>query len=1217
MKQLFISVLFTLIAGLSAQATVRYVKIGGSVDANNAINAVSWTAACPDLQAVINVSNAGDVIWVAAGIYKPIRRADNLTVISLNNRNNAFVLKKDVKIFGGFAGTETALDQRTGTPANASTLSGDIDGNTILNNKNAYHVIVSVGDAGAALLDGFTVTGGYALEPEDDNTNITVNGESVWRLAGGGINCHNSSPALTNLIIKNNTAEIYGGGIYNRNGASPQLTNVTISGNTAAFGGGIANYGNTSPQLTNVLVSGNSAEVGGGIYNYYNASPLLTNVTISGNAASEIAGGVYNQTSSSPIHHNTIIWGNGQTDVFNFESNPVYAYSLVTGQTQAGSNGNMDGNTNPLFEQGIGSNQAPTTNGDYRIKLTSPLLNKGSNALYLADRKIANFNNETDLSGNSRLYANTIDLGAYEFPIHIQPSADGTVYVKAGANGDGSSWANAYPNLAYPLMIAKEFAIVKRIWVASGTYYPEYKAAETDNTGQTTDRDKSFVLVKNIAVYGSFAGNETSPDQRPVTAANTTILSGDLNKNGAVDANDAYHVVIAAGDVGSALLDGFTITGGNTSAYSNNYISVNGEQITRHGGGGIHVAHASPHFNRLTIRNNFATYGGGVYCIKAASPTLTNILVRNNSATETGGGIFSSASSPVFANTTVVNNTAKTGNGIYNASTSSTRFYNAILWNNGTNGIFNESAGTLTYSYSVVQNAQTGGKWNTAIGSDGGGNIDVDPLFTNVSANNFNLEPCSPAINTGNNDLYLSAALVSSFANEKDLAGASRLISTRVDMGAFEASVIKIRPTLTPAPSQTITFGGKVNIFTLTGTPPWTVVYNDGSNNKTLTGLTTPTYTLTPTAVGVYTFAPISVQDVNCSNTLLSGTTVITVEKAQQTIKFTPPTVMQVEKNIYTLTATATSGLPVLFKLRPADSELAEITGNNLRLKQSGSIVVTAYTAANPNYFDAPEVPVTISLTSNNISASFTVQGASLVSSNKYLVNTPNVTEISINVTTSDRNAKVEYKGVSGKSFVVAVNRAGTQTVTFTVVSQDGTNRKDYTFTVEQQLNFDAYVATKWDNTFILNIRKFTEEKFEINACRWYEDAKALGTGLTYSKGNLKTDVFKPGSVYHFELDTKEGVVRSSGKVFAAKKSIENSALHIYPNPVTQNQKLTVEIDEADNYLENTPIRIYSLSGVFVKQLNTTGRLREINLSLPAGAYILKVEDKEMKVIVK
>ena len=74
-----------------------------------------------------------------------------------------------------------------------------------------------------------------------------------------------------------------------------------------------------------------------------------------------------------------------------------------------------------------------------------------------------------------------------------------------------------------------------QVWVEKGTY-----------TGNFTAKD-------GVAVYGGFAGGETSLSQQNV-AANPTILDG--NNSGTV-----YTIPISA--TGTNTLDGFTVQNGN------------------------------------------------------------------------------------------------------------------------------------------------------------------------------------------------------------------------------------------------------------------------------------------------------------------------------------------------------------------------------------------------------------------------------------------------------------------------------------------------------------------------------------------------------------------------------------------------------------------------------------------------------------------------------
>lgn len=117
------------------------------------------------------------------------------------------------------------------------------------------------------------------------------------------------------------------------------------------------------------------------------------------------------------------------------------------------------------------------------------------------------------------------------------------LYVKPSARaGDCFSWATACE-----LQPALEIALDgDEIWVMEGTYKPTL----------VEDRNVSFELRDGVAIYGGFSGDETSRDERD-WAENPTILSGDLDIG-----DNSYHVVVSYGLDASAILDGFTITGG-------------------------------------------------------------------------------------------------------------------------------------------------------------------------------------------------------------------------------------------------------------------------------------------------------------------------------------------------------------------------------------------------------------------------------------------------------------------------------------------------------------------------------------------------------------------------------------------------------------------------------------------------------------------------------
>lgn len=122
-------------------------------------------------------------------------------------------------------------------------------------------------------------------------------------------------------------------------------------------------------------------------------------------------------------------------------------------------------------------------------------------------------------------------------------------------------------------------------------------------------------------VYGGFAGTETRLVDRDLTQmANKSILSGDFNNDdvrvgakGTFDVlnrgDNAYHVVFSMGEVGQALLDGFTITGGNGNYGI--YRTINGIQFVNSDAGGIVLKSSSPRLRNLNIIGNYGDIGGG------------------------------------------------------------------------------------------------------------------------------------------------------------------------------------------------------------------------------------------------------------------------------------------------------------------------------------------------------------------------------------------------------------------------------------------------------------------------------------------------------------------------------------------------------------------------------------------------------------------------------
>jgi len=319
-------------------------------------------------------------------------------------------------------------------------------------------VVTGNGTDRAALLDGFTITGGNA------------NGDPVLlQDLGGGIYTFQGRPRLCHLVVTKSSAAFGGGAIANDQG-SLEMCHSTIVGNLAGdSGGGILARQNDTVVLHRVSIVGNQAQIGGGVVpiaqltviilgffagnhanldggglavsgntiltqsvfsgntaNSYGAAiassnidPVLTQVTLTNNVSFG-NGGAFGLQDSDPIIYNSIFWGNvgGEIVARTSGSQANIHYSLVQGGYSAGTH---IINANPQFVDADGAdNLAGTLDDNVRIGAGSPVIDVGDNGYIPADLTDEDGDgdaNETapfDLGGQPRRRGAAVDLGAYE-----------------------------------------------------------------------------------------------------------------------------------------------------------------------------------------------------------------------------------------------------------------------------------------------------------------------------------------------------------------------------------------------------------------------------------------------------------------------------------------------------------------------------------------------------------------------------------------------------------------------------------------------------------------------------------------------------------------------------------------------------------------------------------------------------------------------------------
>ncbi len=272
---------------------------------------------------------------------------------------------------------------------------------------------------------------------------------------------------------------------------------------------------------------------------------------------------------------------------------------------------------------------------------------------------------------------------------------------------------------------------------------------------------------KNVVVASHFilAGDRSY--------VNTTAINGSVSP----DLDSASCVTLCSGEDSSAVVAGFTITGGQGT----NWVDPQYPQYTWRGGGGVFVFQSSPTIrHNLIVENTVAmvtgvdgaqgggalTYGGnprllnnmiadnraeygcGVVVDYSGAVVQNNVICRNTGGQAYGGGGFWSIGNgeyPIVLENNTITENAVSGSGAY-AGRGGGMFVwygevtgrNNIIWGNTQSQggqIAEVSGGTALITYSDVEG-----------GFAGDGNIDEDPL---IAAPKYLLGGGSPCIDAG------------------------------------------------------------------------------------------------------------------------------------------------------------------------------------------------------------------------------------------------------------------------------------------------------------------------------------------------------------------------------------------------------------------------------------------------------------------------------------
>ena len=566
-------------------------------------------------------------------------------------------------------------------------------------------------------LEGFTITNG--------NTAL-----------GGGMYNLNSTAVISNCTFLANNAN-NGGGMVNED-SSITLSNCKFTDNTSYWGGGMLNRNSTVNILNCAFTGNSSSNSGGAMRNMTNSTVQITECTFVNNTAGDGAGGVH-------CANGTIVT---IADCY-FENN---LQSHIYGDYTDGG-----GNNYGYFVDGDMNNTA-----DYRsVQAAINAAVDGDTVIVMPGRYVENIN----MSGKAitlrssdpedpNIVAATIIDGRQNGSVITCKSGEESDTLISGfviTNGSGAEvieygftyfrGGGMYNSNSSPAIENCTFS-GNTANAGGGMYNGSSNPTIANCTFSDNDtvegggmcNDLSSPTIANCTfsdnVAGSRGGGMYNGSSNPTIANctfsdNDTVRGGGMNntksnptiENCTFSDNDAYE--------GSGMYNG-----GSNPTIANCTFSDNDADY----GGGMYNGSSNPTIENCTFSINAVSAGGGMYN-KESNPKVSSCTFSINTAAD-GGGMYNKESSPTIENCTIIENRAENGGGVYNLKSAST-ITNSIIWFNTASGSGNE---IYTYSgqlpiiaYSNIRGC--GGSsdgWDGSLGTDGGGNIDSDPMFVRM-----------------------------------------------------------------------------------------------------------------------------------------------------------------------------------------------------------------------------------------------------------------------------------------------------------------------------------------------------------------------------------------------------------------------------------------------------------------------------------------------------
>lgn len=293
----------------------------------------------------------------------------------------------------------------------------------------------------------------------------------------------------------------------------------------------------------------NSLRCGIKMWNVLFADGKAAGLTISGSQSADITNATFVNNIGRGVQgtgsiYNSLTWNNGDNTIKDNdtknEANNDIAFPANT------ENGDVLN----------GPNFVDPNNGDYRIRPSLMLLDKGSNDRYQLN---ADINSEKDLGNTARLIGDNIDIGAYECDTKMIQ----VIYVKEGSAvaGTGESWDKPTNDLQGAINLAELYANKNE---------GEYGYVFVD---RNLKADNVNISMPGVKMFGSMREEKSSKTEPEAIVKDLLTQRKGIIESASQSAINGLTLNSGTTDTRMCIVDGFKVSG-NVSLQGNSMLST-------------------------------------------------------------------------------------------------------------------------------------------------------------------------------------------------------------------------------------------------------------------------------------------------------------------------------------------------------------------------------------------------------------------------------------------------------------------------------------------------------------------------------------------------------------------------------------------------------------------------------------------------------------------